>query len=104
MKKVLIVSVGCTLLGLATGCATPYPIGSAYTQLRLPITATANTGKATKVGVAECRSYLTLIAIGDASIEAAKRNGGITRVHHVDWDVENILGLIGRYRVTVYGE
>ncbi len=48
--------------------------------------------------------FLGMVAIGDASIEAAKKNGGITKVHHVDWAVENILGIIGKYRVTVYGE
>ncbi len=42
--------------------------------------------------------------IGDASIDAAKRNGKITKVHHVDWQVENILGIIGKYKVIVYGE
>jgi hypothetical protein len=28
----------------------------------------------------------------------------ITKIHHVDWEVENILGLIGNYKVIVYGE
>jgi hypothetical protein len=86
------------------GCATPYPVGSFYTELKLPVTATSNSGKALKVGTAQCESFLSLIARGDASIETAKKNGGITKVHHVDWEVENILGIIGKYKVTVYGE
>ena len=92
------------LLTLFTGCATTYPVGLIYTQVKLPVMVTPNNGKATKVGTAECRSVLSLVAEGDASIEAAKENGGITKVHHVDWEVENILGVIGKYKVTVYGE
>ncbi len=46
----------------------------------------------------------SLVAYGDASIDAAKRNGGITTVHDVDWDVENFLGIYGKYTVTVHGE
>lgn len=86
------------------GCATPYPVGTLYTGVKLPVNATSNSGKGLKVGVAECQSILTLIAIGDASIEAAMRNGGITEVHHIDWEVENILGIIGKYKTVVYGK
>ncbi|MGA1840276.1 MAG: TRL-like family protein [bacterium] len=104
MRKAAATLVVCALLALVMGCATPYPVGTMYTKLELPVTATANNGKATKVGTAECISILSLVATGDASIETAKKNGGITKVHHVDWDVENILGIYGRYKVTVYGE
>jgi len=45
-----------------------------------------------------------MIAIGDACIEVVKKSGCIIKVHHVDWDVKNILGLIGEYKCTVYGE
>ena len=97
-------AVGCMAgLVLLSGCATPYPQGVAYTNLRLPLAvADQNAGK--KVGVAESRSYLGLVATGDSSIQAAMRNGKITRVSHVDWEVENVLGLIGTYRTIVYGE
>ena len=92
------------LLAFVTGCATVYPIGSWYTDVKLPVGATDNVGKATKVGTAESISILSLFAFGDSSIEAAKKNGGITKVYHVDWDARNILGIYGKYTVTVYGE
>jgi hypothetical protein len=104
MKKAILILTSCALLAFIAGCATSYPVGSFYTKLQLPITATANSGQATKVGTAQCMSILAAVAIGDASIESAKKNGGITKVHHVDWDVKNILGIIGKYKVTVYGE
>ena len=88
----------------ATGCASPYPQGILLTDLTLPVAATSNSGKATKVGTATCTSLLGLVTQGDASLEAAKKNGGITKVYHVDWKAKNILGIIGEYTLTVYGE
>jgi hypothetical protein len=102
MKKLIIGSFITVVLAV-TGCATPHPAGIAYTELQLPITATDNTGRWERTGTASCRSILALVATGDCSIEAAKRNGGITEVHHVDWQVENILGVIGNYTLRVYG-
>ena len=81
-----------------------YPAGSIYTNINLPVTATANNGTATKVGISQSTSILGAVAIGDASIEAAKKNGGITKVYHVDYGVKNILGIFGTYTTTVYGE
>ncbi|MBN2701406.1 MAG: TRL-like family protein [Methylohalobius sp. ZOD2] len=91
-------------LGLLGGCATPYPTGVAFTDTKLPIHATSLGDRPHKTGVAECTSILSLIATGDCSIEAAKLNGDITKVHHVDWDAHNILGIYGKYKVMVYGE
>jgi hypothetical protein len=45
-----------------------------------------------------------LVATGDASIEAAAKSAGITKIHHVDYHSKNILGIIGTFTVMVYGE
>ncbi len=102
MKKLILGSMIAASVTL-TGCATSYPVGGLYTDVNLPIAATANNGDASKSGTATCQSILSLVAQGDCSIEAAKKNGGITKVHHVDWDANNILGIIGNYKLTVYG-
>ena len=104
MKKVLLMMTVLMLMASLVGCASIQPIGIAYTDLNLPLNATSNDGKASKVGTSECKSVLTLVAWGDCSIETAKKNGGITKVHHIDFDVNNILGIYGKYTVTVYGE
>ena len=104
MRRTIATFTAFAILLFVMGCATPFPWGSLYTELKLPVAVTTNSGTPTKVGTSKCISVLTLIAIGDASIEAAKKDGGITKVHHVDWEVENILGIIGKYKVTVYGE
>ena len=105
MKKVAVVVImACIGMSFLTGCATSMPVGLFYTNLKLPLDVTSNSGKSTKVGTAECKSLLALVATGDVSIETAKKSAGITKINHIDWEVENILGIIGTYKVIVYGE
>lgn len=101
MRKMFILVVAVCFI--ITGCATSMPVGCLYTELKLPVAATGEVTK-NKVGVAECTSILGLVATGDASIEAAMKNGGITKISHVDWEAKNILGIIGTYKVVVYGQ
>jgi predicted small secreted protein len=102
MKKIIISTLLASAFTL-TGCATSHPVGALYTDINVPVTATSN-ADASKTGTATCKSYLAMIAMGDCSIDAAKRNGNISRVSHVDQKANNILGLIGTYTVTVKGE
>ncbi|MDN5870589.1 MAG: TRL-like family protein [Nitrococcus sp.] len=103
MEKVIAGSILAVSLALG-GCATAYPVGSLYTHLELPVNVTSNTGPPLKTGVATCRSFLALVALGDCSIDAARKDGGIAEVLYVDWDAKNILGIIGTYKLTVYGK
>ena len=104
MKK-LLASIALLSVVLFSGCASILPQGSLYSGVKLPIATTNNKlPEKVKVGTAECKSVLTLVTVGDASIQAACKNGDITVIHHVDWEVENILGIIGTYRCVVYGE
>ncbi len=89
---------------ILTSCATSVPVGGLYTELKMPVTVTGETAKNSKVGTAECLSVLGLIAIGDASIQTAMKNGNISKVTHVDWEAKNILGIIGNYKTIVYGQ
>jgi hypothetical protein len=64
-----------------------------------------NTDLGTKVGVAEAQSVLWLVAWGDASYEAAARNGNINVLKHADQEIYQILlGVYTRWRVVVYGD
>jgi hypothetical protein len=105
MKKLLCLVSVLVVAFYLSGCATSVPMGSLYTELKLPVTATGEQVKgAEKVGRAECMSVLGLVATGDASIETAMKNGNITKVTHIDWEAKNILGIIGNYKCTVYGQ
>jgi ABC-type sugar transport system substrate-binding protein len=106
--------IGCVCAGalavLLTGCMTAWApaqgggvLGSVYTDASAPLWVTTNTG-ATKSGKAMSKSILGLVALGDASIDAACKNGGITKISHVDSHIMSVLGVYGEYTVTVYGE
>lgn len=57
----------------------------------------------TLTGKACAQSWLTLFAFGDASVEAAKTNGGITQVAVVDHSATNFLGIFGEFCTIVKG-
>ena len=90
---------------LGAGCAAMYPPGgSVYATLNMPLVATSNQAPMPmKIGTATCKSFFGVYAAGDVSLQTAMKNGNITKVHHVDWQVKNIIG-VATYKLTVYGE
>ena len=104
MKKI---SMFVALVGLAfficTGCATYMPAGAIYTGAQGAIGGSGDVGYS-KVGRAMSTSILGLVATGDASIKTAAANGGIKRIKYVDYEVENVLGIYGKYTTVVYGD
>jgi hypothetical protein len=104
MKRMALVTLVLFVSVLLAGCATPYPMGALYTEIKAPV-ASGNGGLSySKVGVAKCTSILGLVATGDASIKVAAANGGIKTIKYVDYDAKNILGIYGEYTTTVYGD
>ncbi len=111
MKKLIVsVAAACAVV-LMTGCAGIMTQGGGtfgylYSQVdgagsRPPVSETASM---TKVGTAESKA-IVCVAMGDSSIKAAMENGGITKIHHVDYKVMNVLGgLYIKYTTVVYGE
>ena len=94
------------IVSLFSGCAasvsTPLP-GFLYTDVRAPLAVTSNSG-ASKVGTSYATSILGIVASGNAGIDAAAREGGITKIQYVDYHAMNILGVYAKYTVYVYGE
>jgi len=105
MKKVMFSAVAVCALMLSS-CAlvsTPAGIGGLYTSVKYGGAISGNTiGK--KVGTSSASNILGLICSGDASIQAAARNGGIKKISHVDQEASSILGLFGSYKTVVYGD
>ena len=101
------VTVGICAIGLMllfSGCATQVPYGGLYIDNTLPMQVGDNSVRSLKKGTATSNSVLGLVAQGDCSIEAACKNGGITKISHVDWKVKSFLGILGEYTTIVYGE
>lgn len=102
MKKVFALALTALFF---TGCgAVKTPVtGMFYTDVQDGLAVTSNTGSS-KVGTAEAKGYLGIIATGDASIQAAAKDAGITRIHHVDYHSKSYVGVYNVYTVIVYGE
>lgn len=77
--------------------------GFVYQDVKSPVAVTSNSGSS-KVGTAQATTILGVYAAGDASVEAAAKSAGITKIHHVDQHATSILGIYGTYTITVYGE
>jgi len=108
MKKLV---VGGAVALFLTGCAGlfPYPSGSLYTGVQTPHEVnrneTSGPGKSgDKHGEACATGILYAVAFGDASIDAAKKAGGVTEVHSVEHHVTNILGIYMQGCTEVHGK
>jgi hypothetical protein len=100
MKNKLVLSLLAAAAVVLSSCGAPR-VGALFTDISAPVTATSSGGS--RVGTAQSQCILGLVATGDASIAAAKRNGGISTVSSVDEHVHSILGIITTYTTTVRG-
>jgi hypothetical protein len=103
MRVFALALVGASMLSLS-GCqivASPLA-GAFYNETKYGDIVTTSTS-ATKEGKACATSILGLVATGDASVTAAKTNGGITNVAVVDHTAKNILGVFGEWCTVVKG-
>ena len=55
-------------------------------------------------GESDAWSFLGIVSGGDSSIMAAASAGSINRIHHVDHEVFNFLGIVASHTTVVYGE
>jgi len=105
MRKVVCVALLAAVLAM-TGCAVMAAgpvLAPLAVDLKGPVAMGDTNAAASKVGEAQAQGIL-IFAFGDASIQAAASQGQITRIHHVDSEVLNVLGVYARYKTIVYGE
>ncbi len=107
-KLLFSVTVVTVVLLLTTGCATGFPNGLIYTKVTLPVTASPDYSqtKATNKGISSCTKWFGLWATGDASIEAAAKNGQagpIKKIQRIEYHAHDVLGC-GKFETIVYGE
>ncbi len=104
MNKLRRLTLAVLSAGFLTGCTIGHaPVTALITlEERGPVAMGTAAGQS-KVGRAEAWGIL-VFATGDASIRAAMKNGGITRVHHVDHETTSWFGVYSTYTTIVYGE
>jgi len=114
MKRALLLVLALCLVVGAVGCGglqgygpVRPPMAGLLTQWTAPLSAD-NQGvdaNASKVGRAEVQQFLGIVSSGDCSIEAAARNGGITTVKYVDYEVFDVLfGAYSTFTIVVHGD
>lgn len=101
MKNLLVLGMVLGLSGCATTGMRSMTGGGWIANFQESAMVTSDTGNS-KMGMA-CTQNILGVAIGDASLNAAKKNGGITRVSSVDYEVTNILFLYGKLCTVARG-
>jgi TRL-like protein family len=104
--KTTLVAAALALLAL-NGCAVAtggngFAYGWAYSGYKSP--GQVGTGADTKTGEACNSSIFGLVATGDASIETAKKAGGITQIAHIDHEQFSVLGVYATSCTIVHGQ
>ncbi len=98
MTKLIILLV---IFGNLFGCTTVSPLnGHIYSEVTAGLTGKGKMG--TKKGES-CLKSVAGVAIGDVSIAKAAKDGGISKISHVDNKFRNILGVYTEYCTIVYG-
>ncbi len=103
MKRSIKLAVAVALAAFISGCTVGPVPGWVYTNTKYPLMATGSNKEPTRVGRATARSIFMAISTGDASIQTAAQNGGITEIHHIDYEAQNVLGIVTDYTTVVYG-
>ncbi len=107
MKNLALIALVASTFVLGSGCfamSTRAPLtGALYSDVKAGENVTSNSG-ASKTGKSCATSILGLVATGDASIETAARQGGITKISYVDGQSTTILGIVATYCSEVHGE
>lgn len=101
-KKIAAIAM---IMGLCSGCAASAnaPVtGGLYLGAKGATNATSNDVGA-KTGESCATSYLGIIGLGDASIAAAAKAGGVSKISSVDSDNMAILGLYAKNCTVVSG-
>lgn len=81
------------------------PVGIIYSDIKAPLDHDfSGETVGTRSGSAETMSIIGCVALGDASIKTAAANGGITKIHSVDYEYVNIVGVYQKYVTVVHGE
>lgn len=103
MKNLKLLVIGAVGVFAVAGCGAVGPLpGTIYTNAKYPSIA-SQSGPGPKTGTAQARSYLGMVAVGDASVATACKNGGISDIHTVDTTATTILGVYSTWTTTVTG-
>src|SRR4051812_27666907 len=104
MMNMKMAGCGLVLLG-SLGCAMARsPVtGFLYTDVKSNSGVTEAYGGSAR-GEACASSILGIVGTGDASLDAAKKNGGVVQVTAIDNSAMSVLGVYAKFCTIVYGK
>jgi hypothetical protein len=113
MRRIKLLVLVAFASGVCCGCAgfrAPVipPHGIIFTKYSAPLTVPvsktpATGGKVGKASTIYVGFYLD-VATGDASIQAAAKEGGISKIYYADYEIVEVLGIFWQFTIKVYGE
>ena len=93
MKKSLkLGAIAFAFASILTGCKATYPVAATSNPV------------GNKCGTATSTKILGFGGSDNLGINAAAKNGGITRISHVDYSTYSVLGIYTKVTTRVYGE
>lgn len=115
MKATRCLPAVAVVVALCAGCAAwkaPVvpPAGGIYTHYSAPLTLNDTPAPVCQKHGQSATSYFALFypfysgAWGDAALQAAAKDGGITKIHYADYEVLSVLGVYAEFTVRAYGE
>lgn len=110
MRRAVIAVLAGFVLMACSGCAfysAPVkPPQGAFTSIEAPTSTdfSETTPAGTDMGRSSAHSILGLVAWGDASVDAAARNGDLSAVNYVDYEYLSVLGLYTKYTTVAHGK
>ncbi len=102
MKRLLFTLIMLVGLSMPT-----YATGLFYTNSTVPVAATGNILKDSsclKKGESSATCILFLVELGDAGINTAAKNGGITKIDFIDVSEKSVFIFFRKITTKVYGE
>ncbi|MDR2934169.1 MAG: TRL-like family protein [Rickettsiales bacterium] len=102
MKNIFLVAAMAGILGGCMNAVSPVGTGVIFSSVKGTYGG-VTTAVATKTGRSCATNILGWFAIGDASVESAKRDGSITTVSAVDYQTTTVLGFFASSCTIVSG-
>ena len=105
MGSALLAAMTMMLAGCGYRAPVMPPQGGMFSSFSAPLDIDADqTPVGARMGESSSMSILGLFAFGDASVDAAARNGNLQRIQYLDYHYLNILGLYQEFTTRAYGE
>lgn len=106
MKHLSLFAAAAVIAAMCSGCFTapfslPFGLVTSYSA---PLTTEGPCKEGLKKGSSSAISVLNLVTVGDCSLNAAIKEGGLKEMYYADYEYTNVLWLFQKVTIDVFGE